>query len=44
MAHKAPGKAYRQGMSLVQAMRMFPNDEAAEAWFMRVRWPNVWQA
>lgn len=40
MAHKAPGKAYREGMSLVQAMRMFPNDEAAEAWFMRVRWPN----
>lgn len=40
MAHKAPGKAYREGMSLVQAMRMFPNDEAAEAWFVRVRWPN----
>ena len=41
MAHKAPGKAYREGMSLVQAMRMFPNDEAAEAWFMRVRWPDA---
>ena len=38
--HKAPGKAHREGLSLVQAMKMFPNDEAAEAWFIRVRWPN----
>ena len=27
-------------MSLIEAMKMFPNDDAAEAWFMRVRWPN----
>ena len=38
--HKAPGKAHREGMSLVQAMKMFPNDEAAEAWFGKVRWPH----
>ena len=39
MAH-APGKSFRQGMSLIEAMKMFPDDAAAEAWFMRVRWPH----
>ena len=38
--HKAPGKSDLEGMSLVQAMKMFPNDEAAEAWFAKVRWPH----
>ncbi len=40
MTHKAPGKSFRQGMSLIEAMKMFPHDDAAEAWFMRVRWPH----
>ena len=40
MAKKAPGKHYREGMSLIEAMKMFPDDAAAEAWFARVRWPN----
>ena len=40
MAHKAPGKHFRQGMTLIEAMRMFADDAAAEAWFVKVRWPT----
>ena len=39
MAHKAPGKAYRKGISLIELTRMFPDDATAEAWFIKVRWP-----
>lgn len=35
---EAPGKHYRKGMSLIEAMRMFPDDAASEAWFTRIRW------
>ena len=34
MAHKAPGKSFREGISLVQIFRMFPDDATAEAWFV----------
>lgn len=40
MAQKAPGKALRKGLSLVQVMAMFPDDAAAEAWFIKSRWPD----
>jgi len=40
MAHKAPGKHYREGISLVELFRMFPDDATAEAWFVQVRWPD----
>ena len=40
MAHKAPGKHYRKGLSLVEIIRMFPDDAAAERWFTKVRWPD----
>ena len=30
MAHKAPGKHYREGLSLVELTRLFPDDAAAE--------------
>ena len=40
MAHKAPGKHYRTGLSLVEVMRMFPDDETAERWFIEQRWPD----
>ena len=36
--HKGPGKADRQGLSLVAIMRMFPDDATAEAWFVEQRW------
>ncbi len=40
LAKKALGKAYRKGISLVKLMRMFPNDAAAETWFIEQRWPD----
>ena len=40
MAHNAPGKHHRKGITLVQVMRMFPDDATAEAWFVEARWPN----
>ena len=40
MTQKAPGKADREGLSLVEVTRIFPTDEAAEKWFIKMRWPN----
>ena len=40
MTKKAPGKSHRKGLSLVQIMRQFPDDAAAEKWFAESRWPN----
>ena len=40
MTHKAPGKSHREGMSLVEILRMFPDDATAEAWFAELRWPG----
>ena len=35
---KAPGKAYRDGISLIQLMAMFPTEERAAQWFEAARW------
>ena len=40
MSQKAPGKSNRQGLSLVQLTAMFPDDRAAQEWFIRCRWPE----
>ena len=40
MAHKAPGKFFREGLSLIELTRLFPDDAAAERWFIETRWPN----
>ena len=40
MAHNAPGKHYRKGLSLVELTRKFPDNETAERWFVETRWPN----
>ena len=40
MTRKAPGKAHREGLTLVQLMDMFPTEEAAAAWFESVVWPT----
>ena len=37
----APGKAFREGISLIELFRMFPDDEAAERWFEKARWGQV---
>ena len=38
MAHKAPGKAHRSGITLLDLVRMFPDDAAATRWFEATRW------
>ena len=40
MTHKAPGKAHREGISLIEVMDMFPTEDAARAWIESVVWPN----
>ncbi|MCY4354646.1 MAG: IS1595 family transposase [Truepera sp.] len=40
MAHKAPGKHYRKGITLLELARMFPNENAAREWFENILWPN----
>ena len=40
MTKKAPGKAHREGVTLVQLMDMFPDETTAKEWFESVIWPN----
>lgn len=40
MAQKAPGKHFREGISLVKLTKMFPDDEAARLWIEGIRWPD----
>ena len=40
MIQKAPSKSYREGMSIIEILRMFPDDASAEAWFAELRWPG----
>ena len=40
MAHKAPGKSHRKGMTLAELFRVFPDDATAERWFAEQRWPE----
>ncbi len=34
-----PGRHYRNGISLMELMGLFPDDDAAEQWFIKTRWP-----
>ena len=38
MACKAPGKSHREGITLVQLMDMFPDEDTATKWFEKVVW------
>ena len=40
MALKAPGKHYRKGISLIEAVQQFSDEEAVEGMFIEARWPN----
>ena len=40
MTKKAPGKSFREGMSIIEMLKMFPDDATAEAWFAELRWPG----
>ena len=34
------GREYRTGMTLAELFKKFPDNAAAEAWFVETRWPN----
>ena len=38
MAGQAPGKAHREGITLTQLTKLFPNEEAATEWFESIVW------
>ncbi len=40
MAKKAPGRAHRQGLTVIELFKLFPDNAAAEAWFEAQRWPD----
>ena len=40
MTQSGPGKSYRKGISLMEAVQRFSNEAEAEAWFVEQRWPN----
>ena len=40
MPQKCPGKWFRKGISLVEAVRLFPDDPTAGEWFAAMRWPD----
>ena len=35
-----PGKSYRRGLSLIEAVEMFGDPDFTEQWFIEQRWPN----
>ena len=41
MAHSAPGKAHRDGISIIELMEMFPDEATATAWFESLIWPHA---
>jgi len=40
MTIKAPGKAHRTGITVLELMRRFPDEDAARAWFESRVWPK----
>ena len=38
--HKGPGQWFRKGISLLEVVRMFPDNQSAEHWFATNRWPD----
>ena len=40
MSYNAPGKHFRKGLTVADFFKMFPDDDAAEAWFIKQRWPT----
>ena len=40
MTQKAPGKAHRKGITLMELSRMFPDEESARKWFEDHLWPD----
>ena len=37
---KAPGKAHREGISILKLVDLFPDEESARVWFENLVWPE----
>ena len=40
MSKSGPGKSYRKGITLLDAVQKFDTEDKAEAWFVEQRWPS----
>ena len=40
MAHQAPGKSDREGITVIELAEMFPTEDAARVWFESRLWPD----
>ena len=40
MSQNAPGKSFRVGITIADAVKIFSDNETAEKWFINRRWPN----
>ena len=40
MAHRAPGKHYREGITVMEMAEMFATEDAAVEWFENLHWPD----
>ena len=40
MVKSAPGKHYREGISIIELTDMFPTEQSATEWFESLIWPN----
>ena len=40
MTGSASGKAFREGISLIELMDVFPTEKAAQEWFEAIYWPD----
>ncbi|MDE0415307.1 MAG: IS1595 family transposase [bacterium] len=40
MAQKAPGRSHRKGMTVMEMLKLFPDNATAEKWFEEQRWPE----
>ena len=40
VGQSGPGKSYRKGITLIDAVKKFDTEEKAEAWFLEQRWSS----
>lgn len=40
MSKKAPGRSDREGLSVIELFRMFPDEATSRKWLEDIRWPN----
>ena len=40
MSETGPGRAHRKGITLIELMELFPDEDSAERWFANIFWPD----